>query len=504
MEDNTLCYERYKEIIIPAVIMGCLILGFGIYDFIKESRKEKSTSSYQTKCDIGYTLTERKRCITDYFIKAIYFSDSNEKVKLISDNYNINKIKKLIIDGESITPEKTYTFNEKGNHTIYISFYDYSNTSLLNMNEGNGIFSDIDNLIEVNFSDYFSLNYPDVRFYAMFNNFKNLKSVDLSNIQLNYNYYSYYNSTNRFSSEYFKIMDSMFNNCMNLTFVNFSNLFPILQAKYMFNNCISLNEIDISKTRIACTFALDLSYMFSNCISLKSIKLPNIFCEWSNINISYMFYNFSSLSTLKFNFDFINLPLDMSYFCAYCISLKNFNLYFDLYKDIGNNSIKGGFKNCSSLTSIHLGINNSFTDMSYLFYGCTSLISITTSPLTNGIKYMNYMFYDCHSLKNWNNVFSVGSISITDMSFMFSGCSNLTSVDFSLYNTNNINNYEGIFYNCHNLTYVDISSFKNNNLPSSKLSIFDDNYSSNITIIINNDFLSKTKIPSNSKIEIKQ
>ena len=163
--------------------------------------------------------------------------------------------------------------------------------------------------------------------------------------------------------------------------------------------------------------------------------MPNIFCEWSNINISYMFYNCSSLSTLKFNFDFINLPLDMSYFCAYCTSLKNFNLYFDLYKDIGNNSIKGGFKNCSSLTSIHLGINNSFTDMSYLFYGCTSLISITTSPLTNGIKYMNYMFYDCHSLKNWNNVFSVGSISITDMSFMFSGCSNLTSVDFSLYNT---------------------------------------------------------------------
>ena len=279
VEDNIPCYERYKEIIIPAVIMGCLILGFGIYDFIKESRKEKSTSSYQTKCDIGYTLTERKRCITDYFIKAIYFSDSNEKVKLISDNYNINKIKKLIIDGESITPEKTYTFNEKGNHTIYISFNDYSNASLLNMNEGNGIFSDIDNLIEVNFSDYFSLNYPDVRFYAMFNNCKNLKSVDLSNIQLNYNYYSYYNSTNRFSSEYFKIMDYMFNNCMNLTFVNFSNLFPILQAKYMFNNCISLYEIDISKTRIACTFALDLSYMFSNCISLKSIKLPNIFCE---------------------------------------------------------------------------------------------------------------------------------------------------------------------------------------------------------------------------------
>ena len=86
---------------------------------------------------------------------------------------------------------------------------------------------------------------------------------------------------------------------------------------------------------------------------------------------------------------------------------------------------------------------------------------------------------------------------------MFSGCSSLTSVDLSLYNTNNIKNYEGIFYNCQNLIYSDLSSFTHNNLPDSKLSIFDDTYSSNITIKINKDFISKTKFPSNSKIEIK-
>ena len=86
---------------------------------------------------------------------------------------------------------------------------------------------------------------------------------------------------------------------------------------------------------------------------------------------------------------------------------------------------------------------------------------------------------------------------------MFSGCSSLTSVDLSLYITNNIKNYEGLFYNCQTLIYADISSFNHNNLSNSKLSIFDDNYSSNITIIINNDFLNKIKFPDNSKIEIK-
>ena len=141
--------------------------------------------------------------------------------------------------------------------------------------------------------------------------------------------------------------------------------------------------------------------------------------------------------------------------------------------------------------------------MSYLFYGCTSLIKIQANSFTNGVKYMNYMLYDCHSLKSWNNALSKGSNLLINISYMFSGCSSLTSVDLSLYNTNNIKNYEGLFYNCQTLISADISSFNHNNLSNSKLSIFDDNYSSNITIIINNDFLNKIKFPANSKIEIK-
>ena len=86
---------------------------------------------------------------------------------------------------------------------------------------------------------------------------------------------------------------------------------------------------------------------------------------------------------------------------------------------------------------------------------------------------------------------------------MFSGCSSLTSIDLSRFITRNIKNYEDIFYNCKKLSYIDISSFEHNNLPSSNLSIFDDNYPFNTTIIINEDFSKRIKIPSNSTIIIK-
>ena len=58
----------------------------------------------------------------DYFIKAIYTSDQSETVYLISNAYNLNKIKNMSIDGDISKPLRSFTFAEKGEHTIYLSF----------------------------------------------------------------------------------------------------------------------------------------------------------------------------------------------------------------------------------------------------------------------------------------------------------------------------------------------------------------------------------------------
>jgi len=46
---------------------------------------------------------------------------------------------------------------------------------------------------------------------------------------------------------------------------------------------------------------------------------------------------------------------------------------------------------------------------------------------------------------------------------MFSGCSSLTSLNLSNFNTNNVTNMSYMFFNCSSLTSLDLSNFNTNN-----------------------------------------
>ena len=77
------------------------------------------------ECNIGYKLVNGK-CFIDYIIKAIYLSKANENIRLISDEYSLNKIRKMIIDGKIVNPTKNFTFNENGRYTILYSFFPFN------------------------------------------------------------------------------------------------------------------------------------------------------------------------------------------------------------------------------------------------------------------------------------------------------------------------------------------------------------------------------------------
>ena len=72
---------------------------------------------------------------------------------------------------------------------------------------------------------------------------------------------------------------------------------------------------------------------------------------------------------------------------------------------------------------------------------------------------------------------------------MFRGCSSLTSINLSHFNTKNVYSLHGMFFNCNNLRYIDISNFIIENIyydsnDMDSFSIFSDlPYSG--TIIIN-------------------
>ena len=95
------------------------------------------------------------------------------------------------------------------------------------------------------------------------------------------------------------------------------------------------------------------------------------------------------------------------------------------------------FNGAQSLTEIVelKNLNTSeVTDMSAMFYGCSSLTSLDLS--------------------------SFNTSKVTNMGSMFSYCYSLTSLDVSSFDTSNVTNMESMFFGCYNLTDVDLSVFK--------------------------------------------
>ena len=58
------------------------------------------------------------------------------------------------------------------------------------------------------------------------------------------------------------------------------------------------------------------------------------------------------------------------------------------------------------------------------------------------------------------------------MSYMFSYCSSLTSLNLSNFNTNNVKNMSAMFIGCSSLTSLNLSNFNTNNVKNMR-GIFD-------------------------------
>ena len=88
------------------------------------------------------------------------------------------------------------------------------------------------------------------------------------------------------------------------------------------------------------------------------------------------------------------------------------------------------------------------TNMSYMFYECTNL---TTIPLldTSKVTDMSYMFRDCPSL---TTIPALDTSKVTDMGYMFRNCRNLTTIP--LLDTSKVYNMTYMFRGCRSLTTI--------------------------------------------------
>lgn len=107
---------------------------------------------------------------------------------------------------------------------------------------------------------------------------------------------------------------------------------------------------------------------------------------------------------------------------------------------------------------------SSLENMTYMFYGCLNLTSLDLSNfITSKVKDMAYMFADCKSL-NALDLSNFNVSKVVTMFGMFSGCSNLASLDLSRFITPNLNTMLYMFDGCTNLKSIDVS-----NLNTSKV-----------------------------------
>ena len=119
----------------------------------------------------------------------------------------------------------------------------------------------------------------------------------------------------------------------------------------------------------------------------------------------------------------------------------------------------GSSKGQSNITYISPFISPNVTSMYNMFDGCSSLTSLDVSGFdTSAVTSMDYMFQNCSSLTSLD-LSNFDTSAVTDMRDMFNGCSSLTSLDVSSFNTSAITNTWKMFDGCSSLTSLDVSGF---------------------------------------------
>ena len=374
---------------------------------------------------------------------------------------------------------------------------------------------------------------------ALFSGCTSLTEIDLSSYNFSSVKYArslFYNCTNVSSlklSSNMPIMEdinSMFYNCKKLTQIDLSNydLSKVIDTRYMFYGCTNLQEILLPSFTDKLT---NVSYMFSGCTSLRHIdnlvipaninsnsSYKDIFTDCQSLSVDYIevydptiLSNISNIGYLKLissNISYIYLSgvetigtIEVPNVTSYII-LSN-NTITNIDKVIGPNlttirfnlsklinvpditectsltTLYSLFEGCSLLTDIDMSSydlsNLNITDISYMFNGCTKLLNVKLPILNDSlITKVSHMFDNCSSL---NNIDLSGHIfsNVTNVSFMFRGCTNLQEIKYLVipsFDSLSSSNYQMMFYNCNSLTklgHVELYTLSNTSISMNNI-----------------------------------
>lgn len=149
-------------------------------------------------------------------------------------------------------------------------------------------------------------------------------------------------------------------------------------------------------------------------------------------------------------------------------------VYSDATYIYANPVSKGMFEDLTNVSNIQLGgdqeeiyfLTDLVTDMSYMFKGCTSLSSSTFSGIehfnTSNVTTMAHMFDGCSQsgLSELNlSHFDTHHLFGSGLVAMFNGCASMRTLDLSSFTTEQITDMTDLFNGCTHMTSLNLSNF---------------------------------------------
>ncbi|QPS70306.1 BspA family leucine-rich repeat surface protein [Lactococcus garvieae] len=119
-----------------------------------------------------------------------------------------------------------------------------------------------------------------------------------------------------------------------------------------------------------------------------------------------------------------------------------------------------GFQNLRDIQNLEKLDTSGVTDMSWMFTGTSSLTSLDLSSFdTSAVTNMFAMFDSAESLTSLN-LSSFDTSAVINMQSMFSDARSLSSLDLSSFETSSVTTMQGMFSDTSSLTHLDLSSFE--------------------------------------------
>ena len=261
------------------------------------------------------------------------------------------------------------------------------------------------------------------------------------------------NSIDQWDTSNVRDMRQMFMWCRSLKTLNLSsfNTSSVENMEYMFSNCENLEELDISNFEIS--NECNVMSMFGDCRNLHTLRLDN--CGYDTIDRIIRETNLldedieidgewqkRKMYVNPDNVGDIRLPNGWEFVYVSGEEEKpvepeepelpeGCKLY-----EVGMFS---NAENVGQITEVNVMVNNTHTDLNYMFGQCNSLTTIHNMDLwdTSNVTTMNSMFSYCFGLTILD-LSNFNTSNVTDMASMFSWCNSLESLNLSNFDMSNV------------------------------------------------------------------